>query len=179
MDEPRMEVFLHRRGQKPEMVAGEETESLRGLLARNGVNIGDEDVFVGECEDALRDFGEGEAEDDLEDEHAAANIDCTLKELDLRGRRHIHVSACRRIAVTAEFGRKTKRRRFSPAATIAAVTEWAKRVLNLDRKAAEEYVLQLCNSTIQPRPDQHLGEIVDGDACAVCFDLVKEITPQG
>lgn len=179
MDELKMDVFLHRRGHKPEIVAGEEAESLRALLARHGGAAEEDIVFIGECEDALRDLGDGDVEDDLEDEHAAADLNRTLKDLDLRGHRHIHVTTCRRIAVTAGFGSKTKRRRFSPAATIAAVTEWAKLVLKLDRKAAEDFVLQICGSTIQPRHDQHLGDILEGDVCALCFDLVKEITPQG
>ncbi len=179
MDQLRMDVFLHRRGQKPEIVAGEENESLGSLLARNGTNNGDAVVFVGECDDVLRDLDEGEIEDDSEDRQEAADLNCTLKELDLRGRRHVHVSTCRRIAVSVEFGRKTKRRRFSPAVTIVTVTEWAKRALRLDRKAAEEYVLQICDSIVQPRPDEHLGEVVQGDVCDICFDLVKEITPQG
>ena len=41
-----------------------------------------------------------------------------------------------------------------------------------------EYVLRLCGTNDQPRPDKHLGELV-GSTCSLCFDFVKEVTPQG
>ncbi|MFZ3327502.1 MAG: hypothetical protein WA231_17175 [Methylocella sp.] len=82
--------------------------------------------------------------------------------------------------VEVNFGGKTKRHKFSPATTIAVVTEWArKKFPNLDAAAAAEYVLQICGTTAQPRSDEHLGELVAAATCSICFDLVKEVTPQG
>jgi hypothetical protein len=77
------------------------------------------------------------------------------------------------------FGGKTKQRRFSPATTIAVVTAWARKKFKLDPVAASEYRLQICTTTNTPRDDVHLGELVEAPKCAICFDLVKEITPQG
>ena len=77
------------------------------------------------------------------------------------------------------FMSKGKRHRFSPAATVAVATAWARKRFHLDPATAAEYVLQLCKSTEQPRADQHLGELVKAPHCALCFDLVKEVTPQG
>ena len=76
------------------------------------------------------------------------------------------------------FGGRTKSRKFSPATTISVVTRWARKKLKLDEAAAAEYVLRLCGTNDQPRPDRHLGELVDR-TCSLCFDLVKEVTPQG
>jgi hypothetical protein len=58
------------------------------------------------------------------------------------------------------------------------VTGWARKALGLDDASAAEYVLRLCGTTDQPRPDKHLGELV-GSTCSLCFDFVKEVTPQG
>jgi hypothetical protein len=32
---------------------------------------------------------------------------------------------------------------------------------------------------VQPRSDEHLGDLVQGESCSICFDLVKELTPKG
>ena len=32
---------------------------------------------------------------------------------------------------------------------------------------------------MQPRPDTRLGELTKAPDCSLCFDLVKEVTPQG
>ena len=50
---------------------------------------------------------------------------------------------------------------------------------HIDAAAAAEYVLQVTGSTEQPRADKHLGELVEKTKCAISFDLVKELTPQG
>jgi hypothetical protein len=42
-----------------------------------------------------------------------------------------------------------------------------------------EFRLQICGTTDKPRDDVHLGELVEAPKCAICFDLVKEVTPQG
>ncbi|MGB8840128.1 MAG: hypothetical protein WCC64_03570, partial [Aliidongia sp.] len=94
--------------------------------------------------------------------------------------RHVHCHHCWHVVVEVNFGGKTKRHKFSPATTIAVVTEWArKKFPNLDAAAAAEYVLQICGTTAQPRSDEHLGELVAAATCSICFDLVKEVTPQG
>jgi hypothetical protein len=84
------------------------------------------------------------------------------------------------VAVELNFGGKTKRRRFSPATTVGVVTEWArKKFRNLDPAAVAEYVSEICGTSTQPRPTEHLGELVCATTCSICFNLVKEVTPQG
>jgi hypothetical protein len=81
--------------------------------------------------------------------------------------------------VDVNFGAKTKRHMFSPAATVGVATEWARRKFHLDAAVAGEYVLRICGTVTEPRPQEHLGDVVQGVACALCFDLVKEVTPKG
>jgi hypothetical protein len=92
----------------------------------------------------------------------------------------VHRHHCRHVAVDVNFGGKTKRHKFSPATTVGVVTQWArKKFHNLDPAAAAEYVLQIVGTSTQPRSDEHLGELVGQTTCSICFDLVKEVTPQG
>ena len=87
---------------------------------------------------------------------------------------------CRRhVVVEIAFNGKTKRHKFSPSSTVATATQWARKKFRLDPAAAADYVLEICGKTEKPRPDKHLGELVKAGTCSLCFDLVKEITPQG
>ena len=119
-------------------------------------------------------MSEPDETEDGEDEHAPVDVTLTLEVLELKRHRHMHVHRCRHVAVEVNFSGRTKRRKFSPAATIGVVTQWARKKFQLDPAAAAEYVLQLCSSTEQPRPDEHLGELVEPPKCSICFDLVKE-----
>lgn len=172
-----LEIFLHG-ADKPRVVTAGSGDVLRDVLVKAGVlREGDKEVFVfvGECDDSLR---HGDDSDDGEDDHKPADLHLTLEVLDLRKHPHVHVHRCRRVAVEVNFGGKSKKHKFSPAATIGTVTEWARRKFKLDPASAAEYVLQICGTTEQPRSDVHLGELVKSE-CALCFDLVKEVTPQG
>lgn len=179
MADEKVEVFVHSQGAKPKAVDAAPTEVLREVLIRSGfIKEGDEDilVFVGECEEALAEDIDVE---DGADEHAPVDVSLTLEVIKLKHHDHVHCHRCRHIAVEANFSGKTKRRKFSPASTIGVVTQWARRKFKLEPASAAEYVLQICDSTKQPRPDTHLGELVEAPNCSICFDLVKEITPQG
>lgn len=174
-----LEIFVHGQGVKPQVIVAALTDTLRDVLARSGVvREGQHDifVFVGESDEALH-----ETTDSSPGAETQAPVDAnwTLERLDLRRHRHVHCHRCRHVVVDVNFGGHTKGRKFSPAATVGVVTRWARRVLHLDPAAAAEYVLRLCGSTEQPRPDKHLGELVHGATCSLCFDLVKEVTPQG
>ena len=160
------------------MVAAGRGETLRVVLGRfeRAHGGGDVLVFVGECEEAL---AEDDGIEDGADEHAPVDIDLTLEVLEIERHRHIHCHRCRHVAVEVNFGGATKRHRFSPAAPVGVATRWARRKFHLDPSAAAEYVLQLCSSTTQPRAGEHLGELVEAPVCSICFDLVKELTPQG
>lgn len=172
-----LEVFLHG-GDKSQVVTAKHGDVLHNVLVKAGVlREGDKEVFVfiGECEDALK---HDDDSDDGEDDHKPVEVHLTLEVLDLRKHRHVHVHRCRRVAVEVNFGGKSKKHKFSPAATIGTVTEWTRRKFKLDPASAAEYVLQICGTTEQPRSGVHLGELVKSE-CALCFDLVKEVTPQG
>jgi len=179
MPEQEIEVFIHAHGVRPKVISAVINEALRDVLMRaEAVHNGHDDilVFVGECEEAL---AEPEDMADGADEHAPVDIELTLEALNIRPHHHVHCHRCRHVAVEVNFGGGSKKRRFSPAATVAVVTKWARRKFHLDPAAATEYVLHICDDNEQPRSDQHLGELVGHDACSLCFNLVKEITPQG
>lgn len=177
METKEIEFFVHGAG-KPKVVAGKPDEPLRDVLIRaDALRKDDADVlvFVGECEQARDEAPEVE---DGADKHEPADSGRTLRELGVKRHHHVHVHRCRAIAVQVNFT-GTKHRRFSPAATIAAVTDWARRKFRIDAASAAEYVLQICGTQDQPRPDTHLGELTKAPECSLCFDLVKEVTPQG
>jgi hypothetical protein len=175
-----IELFVHGQGAKPVVVAASSGETLHDVLVRSGIIPAGETgailVFVGECDEALR---EADDVEDGVDEHAPVDANQTLDALGVRAHHHVHHHRCRHIAVDVNFGGTTKHRRFSPATTIAIVTAWARKKFKLDPAAASEYRLQICHTTNTPRDDMHLGELVEAPKCAICFDLVKEVTPQG
>jgi len=177
MEKAEFEIFVHAQGAKPRVATGSREETLQTFLGRLGVldgGQGDLHVFVGENDEALND-----PDDEQEDRQEPVDIGLTLEALRLHHKHHIHCHRCRRVAVEVNFGGKAKARKFSPATTVGVVAQWARRVFRLDAAAAAEYVLQLCGTTDQPRPDVHIGELVTTTKCALCFDLVKEVTPQG
>ncbi len=178
MHNDELELFVHGQAAKPKVVVAAPGEILRDVLIRTGFFKEGEDtlVFVGECEDALHEPKEIE---DGSDQHEPIDITLTIETLKIKHHHHIHCHRCRRVAVAVNFGHDTKHRRFSPAATVGVVAHWARRKFPIDPKIASEYVLQLCKSAERPRSDFHLGELVSAPHCSLCFDLVKEITPQG
>jgi hypothetical protein len=174
-----IELFIHSQGAKPKIAVAGPYEVLRDVLVRAEVMTeGREEllVFVGEWEEALVEPGEIE---DGEDAHHPVDITLTIETLELHRHRHVHVHQCKRVAVEVHFNGRTKRHRFSPATTIAVVTQWARKKFELDPAAGVDYVLHICDTTKQPRASEHLGELVEPPVCSICFKLVKEITPQG
>ena len=168
-----LEVFLHLPGKRPTAVSAEPTETLRALLSRLDVgNDAGHDilVFVGECDPALT---EGE------DSHKPADLGLTLADLEVDKHHHLHCSRCPEIDTFIHFSGKALNRKFSPATTVQAATQWARDNLRLDGAAASEFVLQLSSAQDKPRSSQHLGELVQGGECKLSFELVKEMTPQG
>ena len=179
MSASKLELFLHRPGHRPTVVDAESTETLRALLERLDVKPEGADhpfVFVGECDDAIK---ASEGAENGAGAHVSADLDLTLDDLDLEKHRHIHCHRCPEVDTTILFSGKALNRKFSPATTVEVATRWCRMNLRLDRAAASEFVLQLSGTTDQPRPSQHLGELVQGRECTLSFELVKEITPQG
>jgi hypothetical protein len=177
MENVAIEHFHHRQGVKPSVVTADPADTLREVLIRLGPLEQGIFVFVGECDYALKESAEVE---DGADEHEPVDIDLTLEVLEIVRHRHVHSHHCRHIAVEVNFGGDAKRHRFSPATTIGTVTQWArKKFPKLDPKAVAEYVLQIDGTSTQPRSDEHLGELVSKITCSICFNLVREETPQG
>ncbi len=174
-----LEFFLHGQGTKPKVISAAADQTLREALVRADIIKDGEDeilMFVGESKEALTQPGEME---DGAAGHSPVDPNQTLEALGIGRHRHVHCHACRHVATGINFAGKTKRHNFSPATPIGVVTQWAREKFHLDPAAAAEYVLQICGGTEQPRTDKHLGELVEKGTCSLCFDLVKEVTPQG
>jgi hypothetical protein len=174
-----IELYFHNEGEKPRVIRGKPQETLRDVLVRWEIaeTVGDKIfVFIGQCEEALHEPLEVE---DGADVHEPVDINLTLEVLELERRRHIHRHRCRHVRVEVYFGGETKHHRFSPATTIEVVTRWARRKFKLDGAAGDEYVLQICGTKEQPRSDVHLSQLTKFPDCGLCFNLVKEINPQG
>ena len=143
-------------------------------LKQAGVNTGPGlFLFVGESEHALAEAVDIE---DGDDAHEATDPNQTLAALGLHHGGHVHCHRCHRVTVSVNYEVHTKRHRFSPATTILTATGWAKKKFSLTDTDAQRFVLQICASTQQPRADEHLGEIVKGHDCNLCFDLVPDET---
>ncbi len=172
MKEMSLELFLHGNGH-PQVVPARLDETLREVLARYDALPGEgQFVFIGEADEAIH---HPDADSDV---HEPVNIDLTIEQLELHKHMHVHTRAVHRIEVTVYFNGHHKRR-FSPATTIATVTAWAKKRFQIDPSAGADLILSLRPNGKQPRPDEHLGELLTSGSCELEFDLVREITPQG
>jgi hypothetical protein len=89
-----------------------------------------------------------------------------------------HAHRHRKVQVSVHYGPNTFERHFAPSATIAKVTRWAVEQAGLGREEAEEHVLQIHGTSIQPPPGDHLGKFA-AQHRAVIFDLVRKKLVQG
>lgn len=179
MPQKELELFIHSQGVKPMVLIATPGDILGEILLKVDHFRDNKDellVFIGECHEALQEPDEVE---EGADKHEPVDINLTVEALNLRKHRHVHLHRCRHVKVEVNFGGKTKQRNFSPATTIGVVTKWARNKFHLDPASSSEYVLQFCNSTKRPKLNEHLGELVEATKCFLCFDLVKEVTPQG
>ena len=99
-----IEHFLHGQGIKPLAVTAAPGDTLREVLIRAELvrdGQGDIFVFVGECEEVLKEPVEIE---DGADQHEPVDIDLTLEVLEIHRHRHVHVHHCRQVAVEVNFG---------------------------------------------------------------------------
>lgn len=172
-------VFVHVPGEEMKVAVLNPGETLRTALHSGGVEVGNEQVLlVGEPTTTIEE-GPDEV---IDDEHAPAELDGKLCDYSRGGKHvHVHCHSCRMIVATVRYGQHEKRRKFSPARTIARVRAWAIRKFHLQGDAAsDKLVLEICNSDKQPRPEQHLGELVsEKDQCEICLELVQGVAPQG
>lgn len=98
----------------------------------------------------------------------------------LHGHEHpvFHVHRCRKVEVKVHYATETFEHSFAPAATIASVTHWAVEKAKLRMEEAQEHVLQVHDTRVQPPENTHLGSLVSY-GCAVVFDLVRKKLVQG
>ena len=97
----------------------------------------------------------------------------------LRHGSRVHVTHCKKINVTVHYMHRAIDRAFAPGTRVRTIKQWAVRELKLHPTDAGEHVLQLCNSTTQPPTDSALAELVSGQSCDICFDLVPEKRVEG
>ena len=171
------EFFVHTQGTKPQVIHAALDEPLCDVLVRVGViQEGQDDlrIFVSESEAALHESDD--VKDGL-DEQSPVDANLPIEKLGLQVR-HIHCYGCPHVVVDVNFGAQTEQWKFSPATTVSVVTRLARRKLRLDDAAAADYMLRDCGTNDQPRSDTYLGELVSA-TCSLCFNLVKEVTPQG
>jgi hypothetical protein len=169
-----VDLFVHRQGARPKAVRVSLQQSLESAMKQGGATVEHGMfVFVGESEHSL---AEPQEVEDGEDVHEAVAPAQAVALAGLHNGGHVHCHRCHRVVVSVHYEAHTKRHRFSPATTVATATEWAKRKFKLTDTDAQHYVLQIHDSTQQPRPDEHLGELVHGHDCELCFDVVPDQT---
>lgn len=172
MKEMSLELYLHGKG-RPQVVAARLDETLMEVLTRSDALPGaGQFVFIGEVDEAIH---HPEADDD---HHEPANLVLTLEQLEVSKHKHVHTRAVHRVEVTVFFNGRYERR-FSPATTIATVTAWAKKRFNIASSDGADLVLALRPTGQHPRPDEHLGELLQPGSHVLEFDLLREVTPQG
>ena len=177
--EQQLEIFLHSQDAKPRSIFAEPLQTLRqALVSAGAIHDGKDEVlvFVGECKEVLAD------PDDLEngaDAQESVDITLTFEALGIKNLEHLHCTTCRQITVEIAFNELLKDMKFSPSTTVGALTQWARTTFRLDPAVADEFVLQISGTADQPRSDKHLGELVKPGTCALLFEMVKELTPQG
>ncbi|HEX9990491.1 MAG TPA: hypothetical protein VGE45_18680 [Chloroflexia bacterium] len=128
---------------------------------------------------------EGKGEHDvlvmLEDSEETLELDKPLEAVGVVQRSHVHIHRCRRIDVTVNFNGNHIEKHFPPSATVKRVKAWTvgKHGFDLPPIDAAEHLLQVCNSSVRPDEDTHIGTLAQHPKCALCFDLLPKIRVEG
>jgi hypothetical protein len=93
--------------------------------------------------------------------------------------RVLHVGRCLLVQVSVRYAGRTAERRFPPVTRVGRVKRWAVHELGINPTDANELVLQVAGTSIQPTRDQHVGSFVEDRLCQVVFDLVRSYTVNG
>lgn len=117
----------------------------------------------------------------MEDVEEALALDLSLEAARIGHRSRVHVHRCRQLEVTVNFNSDHKTHVFSPSTTVEHVQRWAvgEQGFNLGQIDAMDLLLQLCNSTVRPDGDTHIGSLVQFPHCMLCFDLVPKQRVEG
>jgi hypothetical protein len=113
-----------------------------------------------------------EADDDVETRTFADSEE-------LHRGRVIHVGRCNLVDVSVRYAGRTAGRRFPPVTRIGRIRRWAVQALGIDPADANELVLQVAGTSVQPTRDQHIGSFVEQGVCQVVLDLVRSYTING
>jgi hypothetical protein len=113
-----------------------------------------------------------EADDDAETREFADNEE-------LHRGRVVHVGRCHHVEVVVRYAGRPVSRRFPPVTRIGRIRRWAVNKLGISPSDANELVLQVAGTNIQPSRDQHVGNFVEHGTCNVTFDLVRSYTVNG
>ena len=92
---------------------------------------------------------------------------------------HIHICACRRIAVTVHYGGQTIERSFPPSATIQRLRRWAlgSRGFDLPKSQRPVHELGVAGTGVIAERDDHAGTLATD--CALQLDLAPKDRFQG
>lgn len=90
----------------------------------------------------------------------------------------LHAHRNRAIEVTVSYTHQVFERKFAPGATIGKVTKWATKQAGLDKAEAEEHVLQVVGTRVQPPKNTHLGSLAPKGG-TVALELVRKQLVQG
>ncbi len=115
----------------------------------------------------------------IEDQDEEIVLDAKLMEVGIGHRHRVHFHRCRRVEVSVNFNAATKKRPFSPSATIAKIKSWADDEFGLKGVDATEHALQICGTNKRPDLDVHVGSLVQYPHCQICFDLVPKKRVEG
>lgn len=98
---------------------------------------------------------------------------------ELQRGRVVHVGRCLLVEVTVRYAGRTVERRFVPATRVGRIKRWSIHKLGINSSDANELVLQVAGTNVQPSRDQHVGNFVQHGTCSVMFDLVRSYTVNG
>lgn len=101
------------------------------------------------------------------------------EEENLQHSRVVHVGRCLLVDVNVRYAGRIVNRRFLPATRMGRIKRWSVRQLGINQADANELVLQIAGTSIQPSRYQHVGNFVEGQTCTATFDLVRSYTVNG
>lgn len=108
-------------------------------------------------------------------------MDVSLSAAGITSRASVHVTQCKKVAVTVNFNGTSKVRDFGPGVPIHTVKAWAvgPQGFNLNPVDAADHVLQLTGTNERPDADVHIGSLAQEPGCTVSFDLVPKVRVEG
>jgi hypothetical protein len=114
-------------------------------------------------------------------EDCEAPLDLALIIESKMARKVHHVHRARQIDVTVFYQRRHIEKRFSPAARVQRVLDWAVSPsgFNIDRTIAPEMELALQGSTTALPKDAHIGRYLRHPQHCLSFDLIRGVVPNG